>query len=78
MDGSNSIKDRIYLINNSNKLFFNSEWSKKDFFQIYLKIYFIIIKQLFVINQANKVKINFNKKEKIISFVGKVKFFQRL
>ena len=27
---------------------------------------------MFVINQANKVKINFNKKEKIISFVGKL------
>ena len=31
MDGSNSIKDRKYLINNSNKLFFNSEWSKNRF-----------------------------------------------
>ena len=32
MDGSNSIKDRIYLISNTNKLFFNSEWSKNRFF----------------------------------------------
>ena len=72
MDGSNSIKDRIYLINNSNKLFFNSEWSKNRFFSD-------IPKNLFYNNQAvvcyqstNKVKINFNKKEKIISFVGKL------
>ena len=72
MDGSNSIKDRIYLMNNSNKLFFNSEWSKNRFFSD-------IPKNLFYNNQAvvcyqstNKVKINFNKKEKIISFVGKL------
>ena len=72
MDGSNSIKDRMYLINNTNKLFFNSEWSKNRFFSD-------IPKNLFYNNQAvvcyqstNKVKINFNKKEKIISFVGKL------
>jgi len=72
MHGSNSIKDRKYLINNSNKLFFNSEWSKNRFFSD-------IPKNLFYNNQAvvcyqstNKVKINFNKKEKIISFVGKL------
>ena len=65
MDGSNSIKDRIYLINNTNKLFFNSEWSKKDFFQIFLKIYFIIIMQLFVINQLIKSKLILIKKKKL-------------
>jgi len=72
MDGSNSIKDRLYLISNTNKLFFNSEWSKNRFFSD-------IPKNLFYNNQAvvcyqstNKVKINFNKKEKIISFVGKL------
>ena len=72
MDGSNSIKDRMYLISNTNKLFFNSEWSKNRFFSD-------IPKNLFYNNQAvvcyqstNKVKINFNKKEKIISFVGKL------
>ena len=72
MDGSNSIKERMYLISNTNKLFFNSEWSKNRFFSD-------IPKNLFYNNQAvvcyqstNKVKINFNKKEKIISFVGKL------
>ena len=65
MDGSNSIKDRIYLINNTNKLFFNSEWSKNRFFSDIPKNLFIIIKQLFVINQAIKSKLILIKKKKL-------------
>ena len=72
MDGSNSIKDRIYLINNSNKLFFNSEWSKNRFFSDIPKNLFHNNHAIVCYQSANKVKINFNKKEKIISFVGKL------
>ena len=72
MDGSNSIKDRIYLINNTNKLFFNSEWSKNRFFSDIPKNLFHNNHAVVCYQSANKVKINFNKKEKIISFVGKL------
>ena len=72
MDGSNSIKDRIYLISNTNKLFFNSEWSKNRFFSDIPKNLFHDNHAVVCYQSANKVKINFNKKEKIISFVGKL------
>jgi len=72
MDGSNSIKDRIYLISNTNKLFFNSKWSKNRFFSDIPKNLFHDNHAVVCYQSANKVKINFNKKEKIISFVGKL------
>ena len=72
MDGSNSIKDRIYLISNTNKLFFNSEWSKNRFFSDIPKNLFHDNHAVVCYQSASKVKINFNKKEKIISFVGKL------
>ena len=31
MNGSKNIDDRIYLINNLDKIIFNSEWSKSQF-----------------------------------------------
>ena len=72
MDGSSSIKDRIYLINNTNNLFFNSEWSKNRFFSDIPKNLFYNNQAVICYQSSNKVKINFNKKEKIISFVGKL------
>ena len=32
MEGSKTFKERLYLINNVDKLFFNSKWSQKRFF----------------------------------------------
>ena len=74
MDGSSSVKERIYLIKNINKLFFNSNWSKKRFF-LDIPKNLVDTSQIIVCYQSsNKVKINFDNKEKIISFIGKLNY----
>ena len=72
MDGSTSINDRIYLINNVNKLIFNSNWSKQRFFLDVPKQIIDINKISVCYQSSDDVKINFAKKEKIISFIGKL------
>ena len=72
MDGSKSTEDRIYLINNIDKLIFNSVWSKNRFF-LNLDIDTSRLKDVNVCYQSsNKVKIDFKKKENIITFIGKL------
>ncbi len=73
MNGSKTIKERIYLLQNLDAIIFNSEWSKKRFF-IDLKLNEKKIKSsTHVIHQSSsKVNINFDNKKKIISFVGKL------
>jgi glycosyltransferase involved in cell wall biosynthesis len=72
MEGSTSIDDRIYLINNINKLIFNSNWSKNRFFLDLPKNKVDINKIDVCYQSSNKTKIDFSKKEKIISFIGKL------
>ena len=71
MNGSKNVKDRIFLLNNIDKILFNSEWSQERFF---IGISNMVLKQknfcLLSINR--KVKIDFKKKKKLISFVGKL------
>ena len=72
MDGSKSIQDRMYLIDNVDKLIFNSIWSKNRFF---LNMYVDASTSIDVnvcYQSANKVKIDFKKKKNIISFIGKL------
>ena len=72
MSGSKTISERIFLLNNCYRIIFNSNWSKKRFLQK-MKSDAINSEKLLVINQsATKNKINFNKKKKIITFVGKL------
>jgi len=72
MDGSSTINDRLYLLKHVDRLIFNSEWSKKRFF-VDLGDKYIEQKKIHVCYQSsNKTKINFKKKEKIISFIGKL------
>jgi glycosyltransferase involved in cell wall biosynthesis len=72
MEGSKKIKERLNLLMNCEKIIFNSLWSKKRFL-IGLDIFFCGSPKLQVINQStNKPKIDFSKKEKIITFVGKL------
>tara|TARA_B100000780_G_scaffold246731_1_gene191393 strand:- start:435 stop:2540 length:2106 start_codon:yes stop_codon:yes gene_type:complete len=72
MDGSSSINDRLYLLKHVDRLIFNSEWSKKRFF-INLDNVDIDIKKIHICYQSsNKIKIDFSKKQKLISFVGKL------
>ena len=72
MDGSTSIKDRLYLLDNIDKLIFNSNWSKTRFFMD-LKPNKSNFKKIHVCYQSsNKIKIDFTKKKKIITFIGKL------
>jgi glycosyltransferase involved in cell wall biosynthesis len=72
MDGSTTISDRLFLLKQVDKLIFNSEWSKKRFF-INLNNNDIDMRKIYVCYQSsNKVKIDFNKKQKTISFIGKL------
>ena len=71
MKGSKSLKERIYLLENVDKIVFNSKWSKQKFFtNISNKKY---IKKISICYQSSdKPKINFIQKKKIISFVGRL------
>ena len=72
MNGSRTTNERIYLLNNIDKIIFNSLWSKKRFF-INLPNKSLFTEKTSVCYQSSsKVKIDFSKKEKTISFVGKL------
>ena len=71
MTGSKKISDREYLISNVDKIIFNSNWSKKRFL-VGLNINNIDQKTTVCYQSTNKIKINFKKKKKIISFIGKL------
>lgn len=72
MNGSRSIQDRKYLLENVDKIIFNSQWSRNQFFTN-LDDHFLNKEKTHVCYQStNKVNINFSKKKKIISFIGKL------
>jgi len=72
MAGSENVKDRLTLLELCEKIIFNSTWSKNRFL-VNLDNFYMNSKKLEVINQStNKPKIDFKKKEKIITFVGKL------
>ena len=72
MTGSTSLRDRIFLLNNIDKIIFNSKWSQKRFFIDIDNEYLLKQKTAVCFQSTSKTKINFNKKKKIISFVGKL------
>jgi len=72
MEGSKTVAERLYLINNVDKLFFNSKWSQKRFFLNFKDPKLYLDKTTVCYQSTNKTKINFQKKQKIISFVGKL------
>jgi len=72
MNGSRTLSDRIFLLKNSFKIIFNSNWSKRKFIEGMRNDY-INSEKLIVINQsAKKNKVNIKSKKKIITFVGKL------
>jgi hypothetical protein len=72
MIGSKTIQERLNLLNVCSKIIFNSEWSKKQYLKD-LKSFFYKSKKLEVIHQCTlKKKIDILKKDKLISFVGKL------
>lgn len=72
MNGSKSIKQRLFLIEYLDQIIFNSEWTKKQFLFNLPKI-FTKIKMLTVVYQSTiKPKIDLKRKKKIITFIGKL------
>ncbi len=72
MKGSSTIQDRKNLIKNTDKIIFNSKWCKQRFLNG-LNLSNFQNENLLVIQQSTSfTKVNFNKKENIISFIGKL------
>ena len=72
MEGSRNVNERLELLKICEKIIFNSSWSKKRFL-INLENFYCGSTKLEVINQStNKPSLDFTKKEKIITFVGKL------
>ena len=72
MAGSKTILERKFLFKNCYKIIFNSNWSKNRFLEN-MSNEIINSNKLIVIHQsAKKVKINFKRKKKLITFVGKL------
>jgi len=72
MNGSKTIKERLFLLNNIDKIIFNSNWSKKRFFIDLPNKELLSQKTSVCFQSSSKTKINFKKKKNIISFVGKL------
>ena len=72
MNGSTSIKDRLFILNFCHKIIFNSAWTKNRFFSDLDKFYYNSHKIEIIHQSTNKVKIDIKKKENIITFVGKL------
>ena len=71
MQGSNTVKEREYLFENSDMLIFNSNWTKEKFLDgLTIKNYLHKIK--IIPQSTSRTPINFSKKKKIISFVSKL------
>ncbi len=71
MTGSKTAIERINLLKSSDKIIFNSNWSKKRFLTNFDNID-CKDKLATIYQSAPKTKINFDKKEKLISFIGKL------
>tara|TARA_B100000780_G_scaffold35408_1_gene22070 strand:+ start:2143 stop:4266 length:2124 start_codon:yes stop_codon:yes gene_type:complete len=72
MNGSKKFNERINLLNNVDKIIFNSNWSKKRFFLDLPNKNLLSQKTSICYQSSSRVKIDFKKKEKVISFVGKL------
>ena len=72
MNGSKNIDDRIFLINNLDKIIFNSEWSKSQFVKNLPTMYALSSKLEIIKQSIDKKNINLKNKKKIIVFVGKL------
>jgi len=72
MIGSKSKNQRINLFNQSYKIIFNSEWSKKRFLKGLDKTFYKSEKLIVIYQSTNKVKVNLKKKKNWIIFVGKL------
>jgi len=74
MTGSQSVNERINLINLCSKIIFNSNWSKQRFLNELPSIYRDSNKLVVIYQSINKKKIDLNIKKKNIIFVGKLNY----
>ena len=72
MNGSRTEKERDYLIRNVDKIIFNSKWSRNRFFLNSKFGDMMINKSDICYQSTSKVALNFKKKKKIITFIGKL------
>ena len=72
MNGSKTSLERVQLLNIVDKLIFNSKWCRDRFFINLKKKNESLNKTAICFQSAEKTKINFKEKKKIISFVGKL------
>ncbi len=72
MTGSKKVNDRIFLLNHIDKILFNSKWSQSRFFIGLENKELLKHKTAVCYQSTSSTRINFKKKEKIISFVGKL------
>jgi len=72
MSGSKTAAERIYLLNNLDKIIFNSKWSQDRFFVGLQNKNNLIHKTSICYQSSSKTKVDFKNKKKIISFVGKL------
>ena len=71
MLGSRTVNERINILKKTEKIIFNSNWSRSRFLDN-LPININDEKLVIIPQSTSKTKINFEKKKKIISFVGKL------
>ncbi len=71
ISGSKSVNDRLLLLKRCEFIFFNSNWTKNQFFKDIDEDNFKS-KYGICFQSTKKSKVNLNKKQKIISFVGKL------
>ena len=72
MIGSKSPLEKKQLMTICSKIIFNSEWSKKRFLKNLDNIYHKSLKLEVIHQSINRTKIDIKKKEKLITFVGKL------
>ena len=71
ISGSKTVNERKELLNKCEYIFFNSKWTKNQFFQKIDEDNYIS-KFGLCFQSTKKIKVNLNSKQKIITFVGKL------
>ena len=72
MNGSITVKDRLFLLNKIDNILFNSRWSQKRFFINIENDKLLKQKTSVCYQSTSKTKVNLKKKQKLISFIGKL------
>jgi len=72
MTGSRSISNRKDLLNSATKIIFNSHWSRKRFLEGIEGLHINSEKMIVIYQSASPKKVNLAKKNKWITFVGKL------